>query len=678
MPRNARSKKIKATTSVTTQSQNPSQDKIHAVLSYYNAANFQMAENLASDLASSFPNHPFAWIVLEAIYAQSGRLDKAIISMQQSVRLSPNDFEAHSNLGNALLVLGRLSEAEASYREAIRIKPDFAEAHSNLGNSLKALGYLSDAEASYREAIRLKPEYAQAHSNLGGALKAQGCLSDAEASYREAIRLKPDYADAHSNLGNALVVLGRVSDAEASYREAIRLKPDFVEAHSNLGNALLQVGRLTDAEASYREAIRLKPEYAQAHSNLGNALQELGRLSDAEASYREAIRLKPDFAEAHSNLGNALLELGRSRDAEVSYREAIRLEPDYAQAHSNLGNALKALGRVRDAEASYREAIRLKPDFAEAKCLLAFHRLLQSDFDEGLQLYEWRWDRTKELKNYKRNFDEAPWLGSDDIKGKTLLVHAEQGLGDTIQFCRYIELVQQLGAEVIFEVQAPLVALLSHLHGVAKLIPKGTVLPEFDYHCPLMSLPLALKTHEGSIPASIPYLSAESDRVNRWQDHLGQHGYKIGICWQGAETKMKGRSVPISAFYALSQIPTVRLISLHKGDGEKALDSLPEGMRIETLGSEFDSTDAFLDTAAVMKCCDLVITIDTSVAHLAGALGVRTWVALKFMPEWRWLLDRSDSPWYPTMRLFRQKRNTEWQDVFDEMISALRADLDQV
>ena len=205
MPKNAKSKKFKATKSEMTQSQNPSQEKIDAVLSYYNAANFQMAENLANDLASSFPNHPFAWIVLEAIYAQSGQLDKAIISMQQSVRLSPNDFEAHSNLGNALLVRGRLSEAEASYREAIRIKPDFAEAHSNLGNALKALGYLSDAEASYREAIRIKPDYADAHSNLGNALQELGRLSDAEASYREAIRLKPDFAEAHSNLGNALL-----------------------------------------------------------------------------------------------------------------------------------------------------------------------------------------------------------------------------------------------------------------------------------------------------------------------------------------------------------------------------------------------------------------------------------------------------------------------------------------
>ena len=487
-----------------TQNQNPSHQEIQEILSAYNAANFQMAAKLANDVASRFPNHPFAWKVLGAVFAQTGQLDKALALMQQSARLSPNDAEAHSNLGVAFKELGRLNEAEASYREAIRLKPDFADAHSNLGNALKDLG------------------------------------------------------------------------------------------------------RLTETEASYREAIRLKPDFAGAHSNLGNALQELGRLNEAEASYREAIRLKPDCAEAKLNL--------------------------------------------------------------------SLHRLLQSDFDEGLILHEWRWDGAKQTKKRKRNFKQALWLGNKNIKGKTILIHAEQGLGDTIKFCRYIKLVQQLGSEVIFEVQAPLASLLSQLDGVARLIPRGTALPAFDYQCPLLSLPLAFKTNLVSIPASIPYLSAEADRVKQWKDHLGDHGYKIGICWQGTQ---KDRSVSITFFQALSQIPNVRLISLLKGDGERDLDSLPDGMRIETLGSGFDSSGAFLDTAAVMKCCDLVITIDTSVAHLAGALGVRTWVALKFIPDWRWMLDRSDSPWYPTMRLFRQKQRDEWQSVFDEMSLTLRSELNQ-
>ena len=490
-----------------TKSLDPSQQEIQEILSFYVALNFNVAEKLASDLATRFPNHPFAWKVLGAVFSQTGQPDKALIPRQHSVRISPNDFKAHSNLG-----------------------------------------------------VTLK-----------------------------------------------------------------------------------KLGRLRDAEASYRKAIRLNPTYAPAHSNLGNALQEIGRLSDAEDSYRKAIELKSD----------------------------------YAQAYSNLGNVLQALGDMRDAEYSYREAIRLKPDYAEAKWNLSVHRLLQSDFDEGLKLYEWRWDGREEAKKHRRSFDKALWLGGDNIEGKTLLVYAEQGLGDTIQFCRYVQKVQRLGAKVIFEAQAPLIALLSNLDGVSRLVPQGTALPSFDYQCPLLSLPLAFKTDIHSIPASIPYLSAESDRVNRWKDHLGHHGYKIGICWQGMQN-IKGRSLPLAYFYALSQIPTVRLISLHKGDGEKDLDSLPKGMRVETFDSTFDKTGAFLDTAAVMMCCDLVITIDTSIAHLAGALGVRTWVALKFVPDWRWLLNRSDSPWYPTMRLFRQKKLADWEGVFDEMTLVLSAELEQV
>ena len=501
-------------------------------------------------------------------------------------------------------------------------------------------------------------------------------FSMVEMLARELVKQFPDHPFGWKILGVIFGQSGIPEQALEPMRQCVRLNPYDAEAHSNLGNALVELGRFIEAEASCREAIRFKPTFAQAHGNLGVVLHALGRFSEAEASCLEAIRLAPDYARAHYNLGNALKELGRLIDAEASYREAIRLKPDFADAHYNLCHALEDLGRLIDAEASCLEAIRLKPDYAEAKFSLSLQRLLQSDFDEGLQLYEWRWEGSKDLKLQKRNFKQALWSGNEPIKGKTLLIHAEQGLGDTIQFCRYIKLVQQLGAEVIFEAQAPLVALLSHLDGISRLIPKGTELPAFDYHCPLLSLPLAFKTNVDSIPASIPYLSAESDRENRWKERLGQHGYKIGICWQGKQN-IKGRSVPIEYFYALSQIPKVRLISLHKGDGEQELDSLPEGMQVETLGSAFDSTGAFLDTAAVIKCCDLVITIDTSVAHLAGALGVRTWVALKFSPDWRWLLDRSDSPWYPTMRLFRQKQNGEWQSIFDEMTSMLKKELSE-
>jgi tetratricopeptide (TPR) repeat protein len=344
----------------------PSQDQLNHLLGHFQAGRLEEAEELATLLTQQFPNHPFAWKVLGAVLQQTGRVNESLLSMQQSVGLSPQDAEAHSNLGVTLKELGRLDDAEASYREAIALKPDYAEAHSNLGVALKELGRLDDAEASYRKAIALKPDNAGAQYNLGNTLKELSRLDDAEASYREAIALKPDYAQAHYNLGITLQELGKLDGAEASYRKAIALTPDHAEAHSNLGVTLQELGRLDDAEASYRKVLALKPDYAEAHNNLGVTLKELGRLDDAEASYREAIALKPGYAEAHSNLGVTLKELGRLDDAEASYKEALALEPDYAEAHYNLGVTLQELGKLDDAEASYRQAIALKPDYAEA------------------------------------------------------------------------------------------------------------------------------------------------------------------------------------------------------------------------------------------------------------------------------------------------------------------------
>ncbi|MBM3349884.1 MAG: tetratricopeptide repeat protein [Betaproteobacteria bacterium] len=469
----------------------------------------------------------------------------------------------------------------------------------------------------------------------------------------------------------------------ADFQKAAKLANDLANRFPNhpfawkvLGTVYSQSGQVEKALLPRLHSVRICPSDFKAHNNLGVVLKRLGRLCDAKESYREAIRIKPDYAQAHNNLGNILQAMGDLVEAEERYRRAVRIKPDYAEAYSNLGNVLQAMGALADAEASYRLAISLKPNYAEARWNLSMNLLLQGDFNEGLQLYESRWDGAEDAKEQRRHFGQPLWSGGNTLKGKTLLVHTEQGLGDTIHFCRYIKLVQQLGAEVIFEVQPSLVELLSNLDGVFKLVQRGGVLPSFDYHCPLLSLPLAFKTTLDSIPSEIPYLSTESTRVNRWKDHLGDDGFKVGICWHGTQN-IKGRSVPIAFFHELSQIPSVRLISLHKGDGEKYLDSLPSGMRVETFDSTFDSKGAFLDTAAVMMCCDLVITIDTSIAHLAGALGVRTWVLLKLIPDWRWLLDRSDSPWYPNMRLFRQKNPDEWLHVFKQMTAVLNAELDQ-
>jgi tetratricopeptide (TPR) repeat protein len=348
------------------QARSPSQAEVNALLENYQKGQYDLAENLAKDLIQKYPDHLFSWKVLSAVFKQTGRLQDSLTANQRAVEISPNDAEAHSNLGNTLKVLGRLEEAETSYKKAIAIKPDLAEAHSNLGITLQKLGRLEDAETSYKKAIAIKPDYAEAHSNLGITLQKLGRLEDAETSYKKAIAIKPKYAEAHSSLGNTLRELGRLEDAETSYKKAIAIKPDYAEAHSNLGNTLKELGRLEDAETSYKKAIAIKPDLAEAHSNLGNTLQKLGRQEDAETSYKKAIAIKPDLADAHSNLGITLQKLGRLEDAETSYKKAIAIKPDFAEAHVNLGNTLKELGKLEDAEMSYKKAIAIKPDYADA------------------------------------------------------------------------------------------------------------------------------------------------------------------------------------------------------------------------------------------------------------------------------------------------------------------------
>ena len=334
----------------------PSKGQLTRLVEHYQNGRFSKAETLATSLTHEFPKHQLSWKVLGVIFGQTGRKVEASNANQTAVALSPQDAEAHSNLGNSLQELCRLEEAETSYKQAIALKPDFAQAHYNLGITLQELGRLDEAEASYMQATALTPDFAEAHGNLGITLQELGRLDEAEASLRQAIALKPDFAEANYNLGITLQELGRLDEAEVNYTQAISLKSDYSEAHSNLGNTLKELGRLEESEASLRQAIALKPDFAQANYNLGITLKELGRLDEAEASYTQAISLKPDYAEAHSNLGNTLKELGRLEESEASYTQAIELRPDYAEAHRNLGITLQKLGRLEEAVSSFQKA----------------------------------------------------------------------------------------------------------------------------------------------------------------------------------------------------------------------------------------------------------------------------------------------------------------------------------
>ncbi len=595
---------------------------------------------------------------------QQGRLAEAAEIYQEILSINPRHYESLYFLG--MTQTGNPEKAIGLIAKAIELAPPTALFHFSHAALLQHLGRLDEALVHYDTATRLKPDYAEAFHNRGNILFDLKRADEALASYERAIQLKPDFAEGHLSRGIALRELKRANEALASFDRAIELKPDYAESHYNRGIVLRDLNFLSEALASHDKAIALKPDYAEAWNNQGVVLNDLKRFDEAIARYDRAIALNPGLAYAYCNRGAALEALGLLDEALANYDKATQLKPDFANAWSNRGVVLHHLGRPDDALASYEKALVLEPDNAEAHKNKSFVELITGKWDRGWKSYEWR---KKSIETLRSGNFPVPLLTSlEQARGKTVLVYWEQGLGDTIQFCRYLKPLRQAGARVLFAPQPQLKFLLNSLgDGIEFADPKTL---SFDYHIPLMSLPLLFGTTLESVPAEVPYLFANGDLVRKWFARLGSGGFKVGICWKGASTYRDdvNRSLPVAWFEMLADIPEVRLISLHKGDGEGQLKSLPEGMTIETLGRNFDAgPNAFADTAAVMKCLDLVITSDSAVAHLAGALGVPTWLTLQHVPEWRWLQGRLDSIWYPSLRLFRQKTRGDWQAVFEEI-----------
>jgi tetratricopeptide (TPR) repeat protein len=482
--------------------------------------------------------------------------------------------------------------------------------------------------------------------------------------------LQDKQADPSQRLQQALRLhqQGQFDEAALCCAAILKAQLNHFDAMHLLGVLHYQQGRQAEALDKIQTALKWKPTSAEALSDLGLVFGALGQPNEALASYDKALAIRPDYAEALSNRGNALQNLKRSEEALASYDKALAIRPDYAEALNNRGNALHDLKRSEEALASYDKALAIRPDYADALFNRGLNALLIGDFSAGWRGYEYRWDRTN-AEARKLLAPYPNWKG-EDIRGKRIIVYEEQGLGDVIQVSRFLTQLVALNAEVTFLLRSSLHRILSVSAPSVRLVaapPKGEA---FDFQCALMSLPGAFGTSRENLPSSVPYLFAEEGVVARWRERLGDHGLKIGICWQGNPngTADIGRSFPLRCFQPLAAISGVRLISLQKAHGLDQLENLPSGMEVETLGEEFDGgPDTFIDTAAVMSCLHLIITSDTSVAHLAGALGRPVWVALKHVPDWRWMLDRSDSPWYSTMKLYRQTIRDDWDSVFDQV-----------
>jgi tetratricopeptide (TPR) repeat protein len=614
------------------------------------------------------------------LYAQAlqlhaaGHFQQAEQLLRQIVEVVPHYADAYHMLGVVAFQTGRHADAIEAINKAIELAPWAGNFRSNLGLVEEALGHDEQAVACFQQAINLQADLPEAYANLANVRHRQGKLQDAAAHYRAALRLQPNFADASFGLGVVLTKLGELGEAEGCLQHALRCRPGFPEAYNNLGNIYLYQGKLPEAGACYQQALQLRHHFPEAHNNLANVRLLQGAPQQAIPHFKQALALRPGYTEARNNLADTLNNLGDALSKEDKldqaiecFQEAAQVKPRFAGAWYNLGNTYLLVAQFELAIRSYEQALEIDPTFALAHWNCAFVRLLCGDFEKGWPEYESRWQLEGVVR---RDFQQPLWDGSD-LHGQTILLHAEQGLGDTIHFVRYAALAKQRGGDVIVQCQPELLPLLAGVPGIDRLIDRDAPLPDFDVRAELLSLPGILHTELATIPAEIPYLQAEQRLVEKWRDLLAPLRTKarllVGIAWQGRPTHSRDRqrSIPLATFGRLADVRGVQLVSLQHGSGSEQLRELGGrfSVHVPSIGQD-DPAAAFLDSAAIIQNMDVIVSVDTVFVHLAGALARPIWVPLSLIPDWRWLLGRDDSPWYPTMRLFRQTQRGKWDDVF--------------
>ncbi len=658
------------------------------------------AEALYRQVLAIQPNNFDGLHLCGVLVHQRGDAAEALKLIARALKTNARSAAAHSNYGTILAAVERHDEALKSYDRAIALKPDYAGALNNRGNSLRALKRTQQAVESFERAVAAQSDYAEALNNRGNALFELGRNEDALASYDQALALQPDYADALVNRGKCLIALMRRDEALASFDRALAhqphhaaalkerghllrdrkqptealesldrsltLAPDDAEVHLGRALVLRDLKRFDKSFAACDRALVLKPDYPEALVARGNVFHEMRSFKDAIKEYDHALAMRPDFAPAYGNRANALVELNCPAEALADYDRAIAEKP-YASALVNRGLALNYLNRPDEALESFDRAIALEPELPQGHWNKALLCLALGDFERGWDDYEWRWRGATELVS--RGFAQPQWRG-EDLAGKAILLHAEQGFGDSIQFVRYLPMVKAKAAKVILEVPDSLLPLIGDFAGGVTMLTRGEAFPAFDVHCPLMSLPLAFGTTLASIPASVPYLHAPAGRIEAWRSRLsGTKRPRVGLVWSGRPDHKNdhNRSVALSRLSPLLSATGAAFVSLQREYREAdlpALEKLPI-LRLDAALSDF------ADTAAVIGELDLVISVDTAVAHLAGAMGKPLWLLLPQIQDWRWMRGRADSPWYPSARLFRQSQIGDW----DSVIAAVAQEL---
>ena len=647
-------------------------NEFEAALALHRAGDWNGAEAAYRDLLSADPDRAEVRHSLGLLHFQRGEYAQAEAELSSALARMPRHPALHNHLGATLVQLNQLDRALATLTRAIELDPASGEAQFNLGCALRAARQSEAARQAFERAVELSPGFAAAWYNLGNELREQQRLGEAITAFRQALRLQPDHAKSIRNLSITLARFaemqresGLLPAALEALEEAVQLDPGSPEMRVRRGLLLQALERHAEAETSYREALNLRPDYPEALGNLAGVLCTQKRHEEALATCDAALSAKPDFPEVLVNRGNALWSSGRREEALRDYQRSLELAPDFADGHYNLGKALSELRRGPEAMHHFEETLRCEPEHAGAHFARGLDWLRAGDFARGWEGYEWRW----RLTAFGHLSPRGLWDGSDP-SGKTILVRSEQGLGDFIHFVRYAAELKRLGATVVVECPRPLLPLMQQCPGIDRLVPRGEAPGAFDAYAPMISLARLLGTRLDTIPAVVPYLEPAADLLDKWRTRFSARTrFRIGVAWEGNPNypKNRERSFPLEALAGLGGLPGVELVSLLPGKGAG---------EITVLGDDLDTVSGpFMDTAAVMRCLDLVIACDTALAHLAGALGVPTWLALDTAPDWRWMEDREDSPWYPRHRLFRQTSPGDWTDVFERMQQALSLEM---
>jgi tetratricopeptide (TPR) repeat protein len=642
----------------------------------YQAGQPERARSFCDTILQADPNHVDASHLAAVIECASGRFAEGIVLLRRVLALQPGNAQAFSTLGDALAMQGRHDEAIIAFQHVAALKPDDPSTHVKLGIEFAGRKEWEQAIAAYRTAIRCDQGYQRAHFNLGIALAEAGNLSEAANAYRGALSINPGWIDPTLNLGNILLGREQHDEAISLYQNALVIHPKDSRLHQNLAAALFARCRFGEAAKALRDAIEIEPREAKLHYKLGLALLELDEFEQAIPAFAQTVAIEHDHPTAYTRLGLALERADRFDEAVMAYRKATDVNSGssetLAASLQRLATSLWVLGQFDEALAAASRLIDLEPDVALHQMHRAFFLLTNGDYEKGFEQFESR----RKLDGWKKlhvssTRSQPTWRG-EDLEGRILLLDSEQGFGDTLHFIRFARIVVARGVKVIVRIPTELGDLFRTMPGL-QIVTFDEPLPAFDVHLPLMSLPHVLGTRVETIPADVPYITPDPQKCASWRQRFGAApGLKVGIVWSG-NPQLHGdrdRSLPSSALLPKLVLPGIRLFSL-----QKALRPA-DAPTLAALGSGLTDLapwlDDFSETAAAVAELDLVITVDTAVAHLAGALGRPAWVLLPFVPDWRWLRDREDSPWYPTLRLFRQSQRGQWAPVVDRITRELK------